>query len=407
MLNEQTKPRNWIITIASGAVPTFPQLLAADFDASDIHSILTRNWRTNFDESVLITSEFATTKNVNTALNEILVRRSQEGDSVFVYLSGHVDPDVRGITGSFVTLDYEKAGKNFGLNLRSLRYLVEDSRARYVVVVIDACHAGVVAQAERTQVPHWLYFTTGEMEKVSTTRLFLTAVTSGQKAFACPGQRNSDFTQIIIEILTNAIENRKTLSTSSFVDQLFLKTRDFQNSTPVLSGIMAGYSELLRNESPQRIDFDTDEIQGNGKIDPVIPGWLNEAVASVNEPDPDDRCDFVADVNYPDGATLSIGQEIVKCWRIRNAGCIPWRNRFLMMVASSRGAGRIHGSKMIPLISADPGDELDVIVSLRMPPYPASVYAEFKMTDAAGNILFPNKKGLYISVNVVDLAHED
>lgn len=400
MTSDQYQRRDWVVAIGSGSTAGFPILTAAARDAVDVQRVIAETWHIPTDQTVLLCEEQATTKNVIVALNEILIRKVQPRDRVFLYLSGHVDPDVRGITGCFVTHDYDKATHNFGLNLRSLRYAVEDSPARYVLTVIDACYAGVVAQGEKTNVPHWIYFTTGEMDTFASTKIFLTAVTSGQKAFALLNERNSHFTQILLNILERHVTAGQSLSTSAFCDQVFQQAHDAALSTPVLSGVLLGYSELI-DKLPKRKENPHTRMNGC-KTFSIVPPWLSDAISYVDKSNPLDCCEFVADLNYPDGTQLRIGEEITKCWRIRNSGKIPWRGRFIAMAGSSRGAGRIHGPKLFSVPAADPGDELDICIPLRMPPYPASVYAEFKMADASGQFVFPNRKGLYISVDVVE-----
>jgi hypothetical protein len=55
-----------------------------------------------------------------------------------------------------------------------------------------------------------------------------------------------------------------------------------------------------------------------------------------------------------------------------------WKNRFLKTIGESRGTGRmIHSPELVSIKDTYPGEEIDIEIELRMPPYPSSVYSEF------------------------------
>lgn len=399
MTNESSSTeQNWVLAVGSDIPKEYPCLPAAFNDANDIYHLISNNWQCELENKILLTGNEATTKNINATLNELLVRRAKEKDKVLIYLSGHIEPDIRGITGAFVTKDYAKTSKNYGVNLRSLRYLVEDSLAKYVLVIIDGCYSGLIAQGIKTATPHWFYFTTGEMDSDISTKLFITAVSSEQ-TFQRETSRNSNFTEVIISIISESLNKNESLSTGLFFDKLSKKTTELGIGTPVKSGVEVGYTNFIFSENNK-------EISSNSKSNGIeIPLWLSKVLIEsdllvVNE---EDLCSFVKDNNLPDGSDLRIGEKVVKSWRIRNAGKVVWRNRFFKMHGQSRGAGLIQGQTLTPIPEVLPGQEIDIEIELQMPPYPSLAYAEFKMVDVYGNYLFPNRKGLYLHVNVRDL----
>ncbi|WP_339137555.1 MAG: NBR1-Ig-like domain-containing protein [Candidatus Electrothrix sp. GW3-4] len=394
--------KNWVISIGVNDSRDHESLKCPHFDAGDVFSIISKNWKCDSQNKILLTGNQATTKNINIILNEVLMRMADENDRIFIYLSGHVNTNVRSVTGSFVSYDYCKEKRNFGLNLRSLRYIVEDSRAKYIIVVIDGCSSGVIAQGNKNNTPHWFYFTTGEMDSEASTKLFITAVSSGKHAYEHEDKRNSEFTRILVDTISPFIKRKESLSTTLFYEFLVKKSKKY-NMYPVKSGVEIGYTNFIESNHQDNVILSDDNK-------PYIPKWIEGLFdncknnSTVNNKD---KSVFVRDNNFADGSRLTIGQIIKKSWRIRNAGNVSWKSRFLKMIGQSRGTGRIHCNNIIPIPDAEPNQEIDIEIELRMPPYPCSVYAEFKMTDSSGNILFPNQRGLYVTFDVIDPASQN
>jgi hypothetical protein len=388
---------DWIISVGSSSPVAYPHLQAADRDARDVYSFLSGSWSATPNTSVLLTGLKASTKNVNIALNEVLARRVTESDRVFIYLSGHIDPDIRSITGSFVTHDYSKEARNYGVNFRSLRHLVEDSIAGYILVVIDGCHSGVVAQGHRTITSHWFHFSTGEMDSAVSNKTFITAVSSGTYAWERKQKRNSDFTESFLSIIRDPKHLQFDLTIGSLFDELCKNAEQNGHSPPVKSGVEIGRNILIPAGSQRLHRAPLTRKMNN------MPGWLQAAIdnsRSMHGKKVD--CTFIRDNNWPDGSIIKPGKVIVKSWRVRNTGKIRWKGFFLKMVGAARGVGRIQAPILNPIPELEPGQEVDIEVELRMPAYEASVYAEFKLTDSSGEYLLPTRQGLYVSFDVKD-----
>lgn len=392
----------WVISVGSNIPQNHTHLKAAKYDAIDVYKLISWNWNCDREHRILLTGDKATTENTNIAINEVLIRHAKSEDYILIFLSGHIEPDVRKITGSFITSDFSKELHNIGVNLRSLRYIVEESPAKYILVLIDGCYSGLVAQGDKNRTSHWLYFTTGEMDSEISTKLFITAVSSGEFAFAREGQRNSDFTKLVISIINQSLKAEENLTTSLFYDKLSKKADEQNIAAPVKSGVETGSSKLIFGRTKNSFYSDA-KINSSSVID-HIPKWLQQIIDTQEEEYnyDDDLCIFIRDNNFPDGSTFTIGEKIIKSWRVKNTGNILWKNRFLKMVGASRGTGRIHSNKLTPIPIVKPGEEIDIKVELIMPVYPGSVYAEFKMVDANGKIFFPNRKGIYVHFDVID-----
>jgi hypothetical protein len=390
--------KHWIISVGVNSSKHHEQLRCSHSDAIDMFKIISTNWDCGLHDKILLIGDQATTKNINIAVNEVLKRKANEKDYVFIYISGHIDR--RSLTGLFVTYDYCEKDGNLGLNLRSLRYLVEDSKAKYIIVIIDGCFSGVITQEKKHNTPHWFYFTTGEMESEASTKLFITAGSSGKRAYEDKDKKNSEFTRILLNTISPFVKNRKSLSTSLFYEILVKKSKK-DNIYPVRSGIEIGYTDFIKNKTNEvNIEYlSSSEEEGS-----YIPEWVLDIFSiceNADDPTIRDESFFVRDNNFADGSKLLTGEVIKKSWRIRNAGNVSWKNRFLKIHGQPRGTGRIHCDSITSIPDAEPNQEIDIEVELKMPPYPCSVYAEFKMTDSSGRVLFPNKRGLYVAFDVI------
>jgi len=113
-----------------------------------------------------------------------------------------------------------------------------------------------------------------------------------------------------------------------------------------------------------------------------------------------DRSRFVRDVTIPDGSVVRVKERFVKKWEIENVGTVPWRNRFLVRQGPSAAAGRLVSAERTPIPDTMPGQRCVIAVDLTAPATPGSCYAEWKMTDAAGNLSLPRQSPVYVSVDV-------
>jgi hypothetical protein len=130
-------------------------------------------------------------------------------------------------------------------------------------------------------------------------------------------------------------------------------------------------------------------------------------VACPGRPDPGDRplipCDddrFIADVTIPDGTTVHANQRFDKVWEIQNTGLVPWRGRYLQRQGVLQGPGICTSAPRVPIPATIPGDDVDISVLFTAPSLPGSCRVDWKMTDGRGRLYFPDRAGLYITINV-------
>lgn len=122
-----------------------------------------------------------------------------------------------------------------------------------------------------------------------------------------------------------------------------------------------------------------------------LPPAPPAANASDSYPVPGDRSDFVCDVTVPDGTEFEQGEEFVKTWRIRNSGSIRWDGRFLARQGGAAGPGSHSSPEMVPIPDTGPGATVDISVPMRAALLPGTSASTWKMTDDAGQVLFPDR----------------
>jgi hypothetical protein len=131
----------------------------------------------------------------------------------------------------------------------------------------------------------------------------------------------------------------------------------------------------------------------------VVPTTAN---IPVRYPLPGDDDQFIADVTIPDGTDIVVSQTFTKVWAIRNTGTVTWHERRLLRQGLLDGPGLCSSPAEVPVPDTQPGSIVEISVTLVAPRYPGSCEVNWKMVDDQGRLCFPNKNGLYLTVNIVD-----
>jgi hypothetical protein len=137
---------------------------------------------------------------------------------------------------------------------------------------------------------------------------------------------------------------------------------------------------------------------------PVTPGnpTVSLVPSSASLPlIPGDDSDFVGDVTFPDGSPVHVNERFTKIWEIRNAGSVPWQDRYLVR-QTPQDQDLCSSPQRVPVPLTQPHHNVQISVPLTAPSLPGSCRIDWKMTDANGTKFFPNEsKGLYMTVNVI------
>jgi hypothetical protein len=143
---------------------------------------------------------------------------------------------------------------------------------------------------------------------------------------------------------------------------------------------------LLLNELEQPVVATLDQSEGHQPTSHPLPG---------------DYSDFVRDVTIPDGSIVQAGQTLHKQWELRNAGSVPWTNRRLTRVGATGGYASPESPDSVPIPDTAPGDTVVISVNVVAPDRPAHYIAHWKMTDAHGQLCFPDRYGYGVWVSFV------
>jgi hypothetical protein len=129
--------------------------------------------------------------------------------------------------------------------------------------------------------------------------------------------------------------------------------------------------------------------------------------AAVETPPPEplfpgDRSVFVGDVTIPDGTAVQVGERFVKTWEIKNAGTVPWHDRFLQRadLPADNGTCSTPGKVRIP--DTAPGRQVRIDVPVVAPSRPGSCWVGWKMVDGRGQQFLPGARPIYFVVNVAE-----
>lgn len=105
-----------------------------------------------------------------------------------------------------------------------------------------------------------------------------------------------------------------------------------------------------------------------------------------------DNAAFVADVNYPDFSVIPGGTTFVKTWRLKNLGPCTWTTSYKLVFSymSDTGKGVINppGPVNLPK-TVNPGEEVDVSVTLTAPTKPEGYRLVFRLQNDKGFFFGP------------------
>ncbi|TDD04026.1 hypothetical protein E1292_19710 [Nonomuraea deserti] len=140
----------------------------------------------------------------------------------------------------------------------------------------------------------------------------------------------------------------------------------------------------------------------------ILLGWVlpllgqsdeNEPTARITPAQtvsPRDDSAFEGDVTFPDGSVVERGTAFDKVWRIRNAGTVPWHDRYLTRMNDTpcKAPERVGIGPVLP------GETVDITVRVRAADSPGRCKIFWKMTDEDGTPLLAGKRPIFLDVTV-------
>lgn len=113
---------------------------------------------------------------------------------------------------------------------------------------------------------------------------------------------------------------------------------------------------------------------------------------------------FIADVTYPDNSAVASNQEFEKVWEIQNTGGFPWVG--FRLVNTDDPAMPVYmqpSEREIALGRVESGETTQIRVYLKAPGFAGSFISRWKLVDADGELVFPDKDGIWCQIVVEDI----
>lgn len=105
-----------------------------------------------------------------------------------------------------------------------------------------------------------------------------------------------------------------------------------------------------------------------------------------------DRADFVADVTVPDGTRFDQNERFVKTWRLKNTGTCTWNPNYSIVFDEGDSLGA-PASAPVTNGEVEPGEEVDISVSMTAPEETGSYEGYWKLRNQAGQVFGLGQKG--------------
>lgn len=114
-----------------------------------------------------------------------------------------------------------------------------------------------------------------------------------------------------------------------------------------------------------------------------------------------DNFQFVTDVTYPDGAQVPAGSSFVKTWRVTNLGPCSWNKNYHLVFGWGGKGTNWSGARAVAFPGViNPGDNMEISVTLTAPTKTGNYSAAFRLQNARGYILAPLTVYLTVVINV-------
>lgn len=113
-----------------------------------------------------------------------------------------------------------------------------------------------------------------------------------------------------------------------------------------------------------------------------------------------DESEFVDDVTVPDCSVQKRNTTVVKTWELKNAGTVKWENRFLHRINVHEGSSECHAPERVAIPETEPGETVEVSVTITTPEESATCFGRWMQTDSDGNFTFPEQRPYYYTFRV-------
>jgi len=115
---------------------------------------------------------------------------------------------------------------------------------------------------------------------------------------------------------------------------------------------------------------------------------------------PGDASAFIADLTLPDCSHIRPGQTLMKVWRLKNVGTVPWVGYSLHRLDLPQRRDQCQTITDVPIDDTEPGALVDIRTAITAPKTAGFCFVRFKTVDAAGRIAFPGSRPVNFQVIV-------
>ena len=211
-----TFKHSWAITVGiseyehtSGFVNN---LAFAAKDADDFYDLLIRQgWAK--DHIYKVTDKGANKRNIGYAL-ETWLRRASPDDLILIYWSSHAWPDPGDPTKAyFACYDSVPSDPSSGMRMDRVRQLVEERKAKNVIIIADTCHSGMIIRAGDPKAIGVIPALEDMKEKQTIPKgwIFIASADSDRKAYEDQAWSNGALTHVLLEGLNGKADGYMSL----------------------------------------------------------------------------------------------------------------------------------------------------------------------------------------------------
>ncbi|NHN56277.1 hypothetical protein G9U51_10870 [Calidifontibacter sp. DB0510] len=113
-----------------------------------------------------------------------------------------------------------------------------------------------------------------------------------------------------------------------------------------------------------------------------------------------DHARFVKDVTVPDCSHVQRGATFTKTWRLKNTGTLVWTGYTMRRLDVPQGARDCQTITDVPVPTAQPGQTVDVSVTVTAPNVATFCFVRFKLLEGGGQPAFPGGRPVNLQVIV-------
>jgi hypothetical protein len=173
-------------------------------------------------------------------------------------------------------------------------------------------------------------------------------------------------------------------------------------ATQVAENIAAGLTQAARQTPSAEITTtgqaaETSAPTATGSPPPTV---THTSPPPTYTPAPCDRMQFVNDMTYPDNTEVPSGEIFVKTWRLLNAGSCTWTPNYAMVFSGGDPMGA-PTSIQLPGY-AEPGQTIDISVTLRAPNAIGTYRGDYKLRNPSGVVfgIGAEDKPFYVQIKI-------